>query len=342
MLLSHHVEATDGERGASCLAVTFSRSPPWRARWLLSRPVYDGCAGWPTFTPNDPEAGPECRFEIAEREREPRVWHHVARRLTLRITAARSFVADAISDVTYLVEEGPRYAKQLQESSQLQQELDHARMAADSARRELAAATRLRARLNSLRAPGGADASTLVALASTVSEVFRRLQWPFDFTSVAFADSDGTPEVLVQPRFGGGDLVPAHQRLSAGQRAALAISIFWTLNSSRVTVPRVMLMDEPVQSIDELNALNFLDCLRWLVERGGRQVFLSTSSRRLAGLVRKKFAYLGPRFVEVDLERTGAVAEVLIRRHSVRGARGTIASASAENQLLTSRGGQDE
>ena len=246
----------------------------------------------------------------------------------LRLEEARRVIADAVADVAYLMKEGPRYAKQLQEASQIRSELGRAQAAKEIASRELTAATQLKQRLSTLAAPGDAEAHTLEAMAGTISNVFGRLHWPFDFKSVAFDEGNGTPEVLVEPRFGAGDLVPAHERLSAGQRAALAISVFWTLNSSRATAPRVMLMDEPVQNIDELNALNFLDSLRWLVERGGRQVFISTSSRRLAGLIRRKFAYLGPRFVEVSLERAGEVAEVVTRRDTARGRRGAFAGAS--------------
>jgi len=57
----------------------------------------------------------------------------------------------------------------------------------------------------------------------------------------------------------------AHQRLSACQRAALAVNVFWALNTSRAKIPKILIMDEPVQNIDELNALNFLTvCDGWL------------------------------------------------------------------------------
>jgi len=62
-------------------------------------------------------------------------------------------------------------------------------------------------------------------------------------------------------------------------------------------------MDEPVQNIDELNILNFLDGLRWFIETTNRQVFLTTASQRIEALVRKKFAYLKNEFLEVILQR---------------------------------------
>lgn len=253
----------------------------------------------------------------------------VRRRGALQFNKSRGTITEAREDAAYLVEEGPRYVKKLQEESRVREELDRAQNAANSAGRALKAAQRLEDKFSSLPAPGSAETNTLVSMSGSVSEIFRRLHWPFDFVKVAFDDSDGAPEVLVEPRFTLGDLIPAHQRLSAGQRAALAMSVFWTLNISRDSIPKVMLMDEPVQNIDELNALNFLDSLRWLVERSGRQVFLATSSRRLAGLVRKKFAYLERKFVEVDLERRGEVTEVVVLRDSPRGRRNKLTRASS-------------
>ena len=252
----------------------------------------------------------------------------IPRRGALQLARVRTVITDAIADASYLLEEGPRYTKQLQEESQVHKELGRARAAAENEERQVIAAQRLVERFAGLAAPGRPEMQALAALASTVSDIFRRLHWPFDFKDVTFEEVNGALEVLVEPRFADCGLVPAHQRLSAGQRAALAISVFWALNSSREMVPKVMLMDEPVQNIDELNALNFLDSLRWLVERGGRQVFLSTASRRLAGLVKKKFAYLGSRFVEVELNRSGGVAEIEVRQDTPRAVRAALARAS--------------
>jgi chromosome segregation protein len=92
--------------------------------------------------------------------------------------------------------------------------------------------------------------------------------------------------------------------LSSGQRAALAISIFWTLNLYGAKIPPVMLMDEPIQQIDDLNTLNFLDSLRWITEKGNRQIILSTANSRLAGLIKRKFSYLDDDYAEVHIERT--------------------------------------
>jgi len=253
----------------------------------------------------------------------------INRRGSLQLEKSRGTITDAKEDAAYLVEEGPRYVKKLQEESRVREELDRAQNAANSADRDFRAAQQLEEKFSSLPKPGSAETNTLVSMAGSVSEIFRRLHWPFDFVNVEFEDLDGRLEVLVEPRFAPGDRIPAHQRLSAGQRAALAVSVFWTLNTSRESVPKVMLMDEPVQNIDEINALNFLDSLRWLVERGGRQVFFATSSRRLAGLVRKKFAYLEHKFVEVDLERRGEVGEVVVNRDFPRGRRAKLSRASS-------------
>ena len=69
-------------------------------------------------------------------------------------------------------------------------------------------------------------------------------------------------------------------------------------------------MDEPIQNIDELNALNFLDGLRWLVEGANRQVFLTTANQRVAGLIRRKFSYLETDFLELRLKRDGIISSI--------------------------------
>ena len=96
---------------------------------------------------------------------------------------------------------------------------------------------------------------------------------------------------------------PAHERLSAGQRAALVLSVFWALNTVSEKVPRILLMDEPVQGVDDLNILNFLDILRWFIEAVDKQIFITTASQRIQNLIRKKFSYLGSDFCEIRLER---------------------------------------
>ena len=153
----------------------------------------------------------------------------------------------------------------------------------------------------------------------TISSMFRKLHWPPDYERVVVDERNDNWEVLLARRREPRKLVPAHQQMSSGQRAALAISVFWSFNTSP-NVPSVLLMDEPIQNIDDMNMLNFLDGLRWLVEDTDRQVFVTTANRRVETLVRKKFSYLKDEYLEIYLSR-GAESLTSLEYYDWRGKR---------------------
>ena len=153
----------------------------------------------------------------------------------------------------------------------------------------------------------------------TIASMFRKLHWPPDYENVVVDERDDNWEVLLARRRSPKTLVPAHQQMSSGQRAALAISVFWSFNTSP-NVPSVLLMDEPIQNIDDMNMLNFLDGLRWLVEDTDRQVFVTTANRRVETLVRRKFSYLKDEYLEVSLSR-GAESLTSLEYYDWRGKR---------------------
>ena len=72
--------------------------------------------------------------------------------------------------------------------------------------------------------------------------------------------------------------------ISTGQRAALMLSVFLTLNLSLRSGPPFMLIDDPIAHIDDLNALSFLDFLADIAETGNRQIFFATANEKLANL----------------------------------------------------------
>ena len=81
--------------------------------------------------------------------------------------------------------------------------------------------------------------------------------------------------------------------LSSGQRNALALAIFLTMNRKITQAPSLILMDDPVAHVDDLNIVSFLDCLRELLSGCRRQVFFATASAKTAHLFKRKFDYLG-------------------------------------------------
>ncbi len=92
--------------------------------------------------------------------------------------------------------------------------------------------------------------------------------------------------------------------ISTGQRSALALSIFITLNRKLQNGPDIIMFDDPVSFIDDLNAVSFLDFLRYFILKENKQIFFATANKRLANLFEKKFAFLGnTEFKKWELKR---------------------------------------
>ena len=128
-----------------------------------------------------------------------------------------------------------------------------------------------------------------------LSTIFSRIHAPHEFKDVSI-DTD----VLLERHTG---VKSAVSEISTGQRAALALSIFLSLNSSVSTRAPWLLFDEPVVHVDDLNILSFFDMLRDLVLLGNRQVFLATANTRIADLFAKKFDCLATEFREFLFQR---------------------------------------
>jgi hypothetical protein len=94
----------------------------------------------------------------------------------------------------------------------------------------------------------------------------------------------------------------AAQVLSAAQLNALAVCVFLALNLKQTWSPlRVTMLDDPVQSMDDVNVLGLADTFRSL--RAYRQTFVSTHDSSLAKLLWRKLRPLsaGQRTVHVQL-----------------------------------------
>ena len=134
---------------------------------------------------------------------------------------------------------------------------------------------------------------------SNINSLFSKLHSPPDYEKITLNKASKFFQVISKRT----RAPKAATVLSSGQRAALAISIFWTLNLYGVDIPPITFMDEPIQQVDDLNSLNFLDSLRWIVENTDRQIIISTANSKLAGLIRRKFSYLSEEYNEVHIER---------------------------------------
>lgn len=129
-----------------------------------------------------------------------------------------------------------------------------------------------------------------------ILDVFKTIHAPREFQDLKY--HNGEIDVVDL----NGELRRVSQ-ISTGQRAALAISIFITMNRMLKNGPNLIIFDDPVSYVDDLNTLSFLDFLRIFVLREKKQIFFATANSRLASLFNKKFGFLGNDLKEWDLKR---------------------------------------
>jgi len=81
--------------------------------------------------------------------------------------------------------------------------------------------------------------------------------------------------------------------LSSSQLNALALSIFLSLNLGVPHAPLdAVLLDDPLQSLDDVNLLGVVDLLRRIKSK--RQLFVSTHDHRFASLLQRKLRATEP------------------------------------------------
>ncbi|MBX9959094.1 MAG: AAA family ATPase [Burkholderiaceae bacterium] len=159
--------------------------------------------------------------------------------------------------------------------------------------------------LSKLRSELSLESSTaksLNAIGQEINEAFVRIHSPNEYEYVG---SDG---VLLQSKET--KEVWSLDKVSTGQRAAFALSVFLALNRTAAKAPPVLLIDDPVAHVDDLNALSLLDYLRDLVVTSKKQVFFATADARVAALFTRKFGFLGEDFKRIDLARESQVGAV--------------------------------
>jgi ABC-type lipoprotein export system ATPase subunit len=136
--------------------------------------------------------------------------------------------------------------------------------------------------------------SALQSNRETIEAIFSQIHSPAEFKEI------GRDWTLIKK--GGDEKVPL-TKISTGQRAAFALSVFLAQNAQLRAGPRVILIDDPIAHVDDLNCLSFLDYLREIVIAGNRQVFFATASDKLASLFERKFDFLGARYKRLNLTR---------------------------------------
>ena len=138
--------------------------------------------------------------------------------------------------------------------------------------------------------------STLQQNRASIEEIFSHIHSPAEFKGIgsdwtSLIRKDGTESRLSQ--------------ISTGQRAAFALSIFFSQNAQLgKQAPPVILIDDPIAHVDDLNSLSFLDYLRELVLMSPKQIYFATANDKLATLFERKFDFLGKEgFRRFDLSR---------------------------------------
>lgn len=103
--------------------------------------------------------------------------------------------------------------------------------------------------------------------------------------------------------------------MSSSQVNVVALSIFLALNLGLKTIPlNTVILDDPLQSLDDINLLGFVDLLRRIRDNGSRQILISTHDSRLAALLKRKLRPVKEsqetRIINfVDWNREGPVTE---------------------------------
>ncbi len=138
-----------------------------------------------------------------------------------------------------------------------------------------------------------------------ISEIFSSIHAPREFAGVEHLrnEKDMSGELRLVKINNGNERHVSVSEISAGQRAALALSIFLCLNEKLENAPPLILLDDPVAHIDDMNALSFLDFLRDIALSNTRQVFFATADEKLAALFERKFDFLGNEYKRFPLSR---------------------------------------
>lgn len=131
-----------------------------------------------------------------------------------------------------------------------------------------------------------------------IKDIFKTIHTPQEFSNIKFEDKK-----LVLFKKDDNKTYEISQ-ISTGQRGALVLSIFISLNRKLQNGPKVLIFDDPVTFIDDFNALSFLDFLRYFIVKEKKQIFFATANKKFASLFKKKFDFLGENeFKEFLLER---------------------------------------
>lgn len=96
---------------------------------------------------------------------------------------------------------------------------------------------------------------------------------------------------------------------SSGQISILSLSIFLAKALQTIDELDTIFMDDPIQYLDSINVLSFIDLLRTIITKEKRQIVISTHDKNFYQLLQKKLdsQYYNSKFIE--LESYGKIKE---------------------------------
>lgn len=134
---------------------------------------------------------------------------------------------------------------------------------------------------------------------ASILQIFKKLHVPNEFDDIEFKHNNSSVEISLKRSLTNEWCLISE--ISSGQRSALALSIFLSLNLSAIKAPPIIMFDDPVSHTDDMNILSFLDFLRDIVLKSNKQIVFSTANHRIANLFSKKFSFLDAKFSRIDL-----------------------------------------
>lgn len=246
--------------------------------------------------PPDSSAAAMATLENAVSERLRQMQAHVYRRSELR---------SALEELRQL------YAEQVEAEERLATE----KSILGAARATLSKAT---TRMKDARAIAAAAAQTRAAIVATVFNGSLNKTWHDLFIRLApdepYVPSFGVPttdrrltEVQLETvhRFGGVPGGSPGAMLSAGNLNTAALTLFLALHLSVEPTVSCLVLDDPVQSMDEVHVSQFAALVRTLSRQLGRQVVLAVHERSLFEYLRLELSpsASGATLITVELER---------------------------------------
>lgn len=153
-----------------------------------------------------------------------------------------------------------------------------------------------------------------------INSIYRKIDPHPTFKKVEFKVNFGTDKGIEKPSLdilvsdGEGGMISPILYFSAAQTNILSLSVFLAnalhAKDDKGNPIDVILVDDPIQSMDSINVLSTIDLLRSICLKFGKQIIISTHDENFFGLLQRKIPseVFGSKFLR--LERFGVVTPV--------------------------------